>query len=234
MCKKGLFAAAALSLLFSLPTHAQLLDDGGFELATDDTQTSNSAWVMTVNFPDSVSPAAQFEASAFASDPPGTGVWFRSFEGQQAGGDPPADADVTQVVSNVDGGDYTLTFRAKREANFTATEWSVVLSSSGTGGTVVMDLLAGAPNDASWYQYQLDLTGVSPGDDLTVTAQMIDGVDAQANPQSAFVDTFELVRTAGPGPGATSQPVSVNAPAWLTLMAGVLLLIGWRAMVHRH
>lgn len=62
--------------------HADLLDDGNFSMATSGTQTSNSAWTLTVNLPDGTDPAAQFQSGfanaqntgAGGTEPPGTGT----------------------------------------------------------------------------------------------------------------------------------------------------------------
>jgi len=192
--------AAVAAVWLCAAAQGQLLNDPGFQLATSDTQTSNSNWALTVNFPDGASPAASFKTASFARDPAdpndavGTGIWFRSFEGNQnAGVDPPADATLSQIVPNVSGGDYFLTFSARREANFTATAWYATLSSDGTGGSDTIDLLVNLPNDGLWYTRNLQLTGVSAGDNLTVQVVMDDGVVSQLNPQSAFVDNFQLV-----------------------------------------
>jgi len=110
-----------LLMAIGTPSGANLLDDGSFDLAASGTQTSNSAWVLTVNFPDQTNPAAQFEEESFASNDPGApekGVWFRSFEGSQNTDDLFAQATLTQTVVVASGGDYTLTFDAKRELIF--------------------------------------------------------------------------------------------------------------------
>ena len=210
--------ALAFCLLTTSAVSANLLDDPGFELATGGTQTSNSAWTLTVNFPDGVSSAAQFQTAPWASDPAdpndgvGTGVWLKAFEGNQIGGEPTADATLTQTVGNVVGGTYELTFSVKRELNFTARQWFAELNSNGTGGTDTLDLLAVVPTDAAWHTYTLSLAGVSAGDDVTVRVEMRDGVDAQVNPQSAFIDNFVL----------TPEPCS------LTLLGIGTALIGLR------
>jgi hypothetical protein len=189
------FAVLTLAVC-AASAQASLLDDGSFDLATTGTQTSNSAWVLTANFPDPVTPtdaSVQFQDAPWASNDPGPpehGVWLRSFTGKPGG--PLAQADLVQSVV-VAGGDFSLSFDARRELNFLARGWSVDLSSSGTGGSDSIDLLATAPNDGSWNTYNLALSGVSAGDTLTVRATMVDGMDALANPQSAMWDNFVLV-----------------------------------------
>jgi|GEM_PF-3193738 len=212
----GIVAAAGVA-------RANLLDDGNFSAATSGTQTSNSAWVLTANAPDGTNESARFQ-TGFAnaqntgvggSEAPGvgTGVWFRSFEGNQAGGgDPLATAALTQGVSVTNDGDYQLTFAAGRETNFTASEFFVMLSSSGTGGSDMVNLLtATIPNgnlggaastNPGGTPFTLMLTGVTAGDTLTVQASMINGQDALVNPQSAFLDSFSLVHVPIPEPSS--------------------------------
>ena len=197
-----------LLVLMSTQLMAQpnLLDDPGFGAATSGTLTSNSAWSLNVSLPDGVNFAGQFQDGAFASDPTDAantlGFWFRSFEGQQDPGDDFAFVDLWQPVPNVGGGDYSLTFSVKRETFFLASSWTASLASDGSGGTDQIDLLADVPNDGTWVTRTLDLSGVSPGDDLTVSITMIDGQDAGSNPQSAFVDNFHLIPRGGDDPVA--------------------------------
>lgn len=187
-----LFAGLILALIGTM-AQANLLDDPGFETATGGGQTSNSDWTLTVNFPDGSDGAAQFQEAPWASYPPSdTGVWFKPYEGNQSGGgDPLADATLSQTVTAAVGGDYALTFFAKIDPNFTADIFEVILSSTGTGGTDTVDLLS-VTKDGAFYQYNLNLLGVTAGDQLTVTGLMDDGTDALLNPQSAFLDEFSL------------------------------------------
>lgn len=207
-------AAIAAALL---PTSASafLLDDGGFSAATSGSTTSNSAWSLTVNMPDGSDRAAQFQ-TGFANanntgvggtEAPGTGagIWLRSFEGNQGGsGEPLAQATLTQSVVAPYSGDYKLNFVAGREVNFTAARFDVSLSSSGTGGSGVIDLITaaipdgnlggGASPNPGGTPFEISLTGVTAGDLLTVTASMVDGADSQIpGGQSGFLDSFSLV-----------------------------------------
>ena len=99
-------------------------------------------------------------------------------------------------------GDYTLNFVAGIEEFFTAATWGVTLSSSGTGRSDSIDLLTagisplgtiGTAQNPGGTPFSLSLSGVTVGDTLTVRAVMIDGMDALSNPQSAFLDEFDLV-----------------------------------------
>ena len=220
--KKALVFVTAISCVAVLGTvaHAQCgvlgaecLVDGDFRLATPGGQTSNSTWSLNVDFPDGTGSAAQFQGGFGDADnvanPGGTGVWFKTFEGMQAAGDPPANATLSQSTPPVlAGGAYKLDFVAGRETNFTAESFSVTLSSSGTGGSTSIDLLnapmilgniGGAASPAlGGNPFSLLLGGVSAGDVLTVTGAMVNGVVAPVNPQSGFLDSFSLTRVPEP------------------------------------
>lgn len=213
MRRTSLFLTAIAAGLMPLSASAFLLDDGNLSLADSGAQTSNSDWSLVVNFPDGSDDAAQFQTGfanaqntgAGGTEAPGTGtgIWFKSFEGNQSPGDLLAQATLSQAVVAPFSGDYKLNFVAGRETNFTAAEFFVELASSGTGGTATIDLLtASIPNgnlggaasaNAGGTPFSLALVGVTAGDTLTVTAAMVDGQDAGINPQSAFIDSFELI-----------------------------------------
>lgn len=207
------FCMALLAMAFTpWSANANLLDDGSFDLATGGAQQSNSAWVLSVDFPDN-DDSAQFQGgfanSENGSGGPGdggNGIWFKSFLGNR-GGDtnvPTANADITQsLIAPVDGR-YLLTFVAAREANFTAGAFSVSLSSSGTGGSASVDLLAapmilgniggGASPALGGNPFSVELFSVTAGDTLTVSGAMVDGVDFNMpGGQSAFLDRFSLL-----------------------------------------
>ncbi len=202
----------ALVAALSANSADALLIDGDFSLATGGSVTSNSAWSLTASTPDGANLAAQFQ-TGFAnaqntgvggSQPPGTGtgVWFRSFEGNQAGGgDPLAQAVLTQSIVAPQNSGYLLSFVAGREANFTARVFAVTLSTNSQSVTV--DLLAAAIPDGNLggaasgnpggTPFALFLPGVSAGEVLTVTAVMLDGEDSQVpGGQSAFLDGFAV------------------------------------------
>lgn len=238
--KNSVIGAAALSLaMCAVTAQATLLDDGGFDLATSGGTVSNSDWVLTASTPDGTNLAAQFQ-TGFAnadntgvggSQPPGTGtgVWFRSFEGNQGGtGEPLAQADITQTVIAPVSGDYMLTFVAGRETNFTAEEFAVTLFSSGTGGSAIVDLLTAlipdgnlggaASGNPGGTMFSLNLLGVTAGDMLTVSGLMVNGADSQIpGGQSAFLDSFSLTSVS-----------AVPVPASLALFALGLFAFGAR------
>lgn len=204
--------AALVAILLTPSANASLLVDGDLSLATNGGLTSNSPWSLIANQPDGSNLGAQFQTGfanaqntgAGGPQPPGTGtgVWFRSFEGNQSGGgEPLAQAVLTQsIIAPVDG-DYTLEFVAGRESNFTARVFEVTLSTLGQSASV--DLLTAAIPDGNLggaasgnpggTPFALTLSGVSAGDLLTVTGVMTDGRDSQVpGGQSAFLDGFVL------------------------------------------
>lgn len=207
------FAALLCTGLLAASPASALLQDPSLEAASGGTTTSNSAWQLLANAPDGTGPAAVFQEAPWAASDGSIGVWFRSFEGGQMQGEPLADAMLTQTLTGVAGGDYALTFEAARELNFTAGVWQATLSSSGTGGSDSVDLLAAAFLEASSMAgtptlFALQILGVSPGDDITVTVEMLDGELALANPQSAFVDNFTLTRRVPEAGAATLLAVA--------------------------
>ena len=168
------------------PTPEPLIEDGSFENATHNSQTSNSAW--TVNAPNNT--ALFFDAS-FAASSGEKGVWFRGFAGNRAN---PIDARVSQVIVAPEGGDYTLRFDAKVESSFAtvAGAFQVTISSDGTGSTdTTGNLLNLAPN-FDFNTYTLTLTGVSAGDNLTITAEMLDTIGGTGPQLSGMVDNFRF------------------------------------------
>ena len=204
--------AVIAAISWALPAQASILSDGNFDLAMSGSHTSNSAWQLISNFPDGADRAAQFQ-TGFANaqntgvggtQPPGTGtgVWFRSFEGNQGGsGEALAQAVLTQSAFAPIGGDYTLDFVAGREINFTARVFSVTLSTNSQSSTI--DLLTAAIPDGNLggaasgnpggTPFSITLPSVSAGELLTVTAVVLDGEDSQIpGGQSGFLDGFVL------------------------------------------
>lgn len=199
----ALLTAAAL-LAGGQSAQANLLDDGSFENATDNSQTSGSNWTLSANSPGGVNAAATFEDGPWAHNDGAIGVWFKPFEGNQNPGDDTANVSLLQTIAAPSSGDYSLQFWSARETNFTAGSMTASLSSSGTGGSITLDLLAAAYNNdgnmgSDPTMFELILTGVTMGDAVTVSFDMVDGVVAPANPQSFMLDNVSLTV---PEPGA--------------------------------
>ncbi|MCA9200953.1 MAG: PEP-CTERM sorting domain-containing protein [Planctomycetales bacterium] len=188
-----------LGVLFLVTTsHAQnLLQDPSFDASTPNSQT-NPFWTLDVTFPDGVGSSAQYQDAPWASNPtgtPGVGVWLKAFEGNQAGGgDPLANATLYQDVTEAAAGEYTLSFFYRKEANFSAANTYVELLEDGSR----IGLLDLTEVDTGGLFEQFSFNANSSGGTLRVQAKMVDGFDAQANPQSAMFDDFSL--TAVPEP----------------------------------
>ena len=169
------------------PASSPLIDDGGFEMATHSSQTSNSDW--TVNAPNET---ALFWQAGWSASTGVKGVWFRGFAGNATN---PIDARVSQVVVAPESGDYTLQFDAKVEANFAtvAGDFQVTISSDGTGGSdTTGNLLTLAPN-FDFNTYTLTLSGVTAGDNLRIVAEMLHATGGTGPALSGMVDAFRLV-----------------------------------------
>lgn len=229
-------AAVAAAMLPLTASATNLLVDGEFDLATSGSQTSGSPWVMTVNSPDGTDSAAQYQ-TGFANanntgvggtqaPGTGTGVWFRSFEGNQGGsGEPLALASVTQTVVAPSAGTYQIDFVAGREVNFMADEFSVRLYSQMTGNSAFVDLLSAAIPDGNLggaasgnpggTPFSATLAGVPAGDMLTVIGLMVNGRDSQIpGGQSGFLDNFSVTLIPEP---ATAMLASFAALACVTM-----------------
>jgi len=200
--------------MFAAQAQAQnLLNDGNFDNGTSGSTTSGSNWTLTTNLPDGTNRGAQFQTGfanaqntgAGGPQAPGTGsgIWFRTFEGNQGGsGEPLVDADITQAVVAPIAGDYTLSFVAGREVNMTAASYGVSLSGS-AGGSASIDLLTqvipdgnlggGASPNAGGTPFSITLAGVLAGETLTASGFVTGGADSQIpGGQSGFLDSFVL------------------------------------------
>ncbi|XAL99565.1 PEP-CTERM sorting domain-containing protein [Phycisphaeraceae bacterium D3-23] len=153
---------------------------------------------------------AQFQNASFASSHGSTGIWYKSFGGLTNGSTLTAESILIQSLAAPLDGNYTLTFDAARDVNFLADEWYVALAANTAGGGQqdTIDLLT-APMPAGSFitsgtQFTLSLNSVEAGDTLSVFAVMSGGQDAGTNPQSAFLDNFDLVHTNVPEPGSAA------------------------------
>lgn len=166
--------------------------NGGLDGGTQNPGTGRGLWFRA------------FEGDQLDSDPNACAGDPNS-SGCGGAGEPLAQAEVAQTIVAPKNGDYTLKFRAAKEEFFSAGTWDVTLSSDGTGGSDSIDLLTapidplgnfnvnrGPSTQGGGDVFFLSLTGVTAGDNITVSARMIDGVDANINPQSGMVDRFLL------------------------------------------
>lgn len=147
----------------------------------------------------------------FADNTGVNGFWYRAFRGSTA---TPADSTLSQDVIALAAGTYRLTFDAVVEQNYSAASSSAVLSSSG-GPIDTLDMLTRNISGASDYtgggfntigaatppyniSNSLTISGVSIGDVITVSMDMIGATGGLSNPQSMVVDNFSLTRVPEP------------------------------------
>lgn len=198
MKKLTCFATLLAAALWAGAAQANLLSDGSFESATGGGITSNSDWTLAANKPNNVDYSTQFQTAPWSSSDGNTGIWYKSFTGLGNSSSLTAESILVQSVTAPQAADYVLTFDAAREANFTADDWYVALVSNTSGGGKqdTVDLLT-APMPAGSFgggatQFTLNISGVASGDTISVFAVMSGGRAAAANPQSAFLDNFNL------------------------------------------
>jgi hypothetical protein len=103
--------------------------------------------------------------------------------------------------TNWPGGlDFLLGNWPPATASPTRTEFALEFLDAGSAvlpGSVVVDLHddRGQGNDNEWYQHTLKAVAPAGTVNVRVRASMVDGVNPDANPQSAFVDDFSLTTT---------------------------------------
>ena len=192
------FATLVAVALGASAAQANLLVDGSFEAATGGGITSNSPWVLSANKPNNFDFSTQFQTAGFSSSDGATGVWYKSFTGLGNGSSLTGSSILIQSVVAPQDGNYNLTFDAAREANFLADEWSVSVVSNTPGGGLqdTVDLLSAPIPPGSFgtavTQFALSLNGVLSGNTISVFAVMTGGRNSMVNPQSAFLDNFDL------------------------------------------
>ena len=112
-------------------------------------------------------------------------------------------------------------------------------------GSAVIDLNPLSPNDGTWNAYSV--TGTAPAGTVAVRAfaEMVGGVDAMANPQSAMFDDFSLTQSGNDYTLRAFHKVETNFTSMatnlgieflavpepasiLTLLGGLVSLMAWR------
>lgn len=148
-------------------------------------------------------------------------LWYRSFVGGFGGVEPlTVDAHLYQDVTGTPGVGYTLSAWYLYEAYYpgvnplAVTDTFLTLEFLDAGAGIIASVVQNAddfyPGTSDWFQVVVN--GVAPAGTVVVRARssMIDGVVADGNPQSAFVDDFVLV----PEPAAAV----LLAPALVALL----------------
>src|SRR5688572_23620779 len=221
--RNALCACALVLFVSAASVQAQnLLVNGGLDLPGLHEQDIVTGWTLTEG-PAGVNAAtmATFANHTPPPAPPGStaqvGLWYRAFEGTTFDNPRPSvDADLTQSVPGIPGVSYTMSGWARFETNYaggldvlggrwpagtvspTRTEFAMEFLGAGGAvlpGSVVVDLHddRGQANDNQWHQHFLTATAPAGTLNVRVRASMVDGVNSDVNPQSAFVDDFALI-----------------------------------------
>ncbi len=189
---------ALAPLLATSLAQTNLLADPGLE-ASEPATTENPSWTLVVDQPDPNGRAAQFQSAGWASNPngaPGIGLWLRAFLGSSEDAASGAQATLTQRVPATPGLNYELTAWHKVEANYISASTLLAMDFIDDSDTVLasqaLELNGLHPADGSWVAFQVKAVAPDLTAEVQVRAQMIDGVNANANPQSAMFDDFFL------------------------------------------
>lgn len=144
----------------------------------------------------------------FANHTPGgdRGLWLRSFEGGWNEDAPPAvRAELYQDVPAAPGGEYSLSAWFKFEEHYQSDATNLVMefldSDKLLVASTVLDINLLNPRDSVWRQFSVDGVSVPGTAFVRARVEMVDGVNAAMNPQSAFIDDFALI----PSPGVPAM-----------------------------
>lgn len=192
----------------------QLLVNPGLEWPSDAPSTSDliHAWTLVEPSIDSNgAPVNSATFASFANHTPGgdRGLWLRSFEGG-LGADAPATVDATLYQDFVifSGVEYTLSAWFRFEANYTsaATQLSMQFLDSEMNeiATTTLDINTVNANDGVWREFSIATVAMPGSIILRSSVSMVDGRNAGANPQSAFVDDFTLSAAIVPAPASST------------------------------
>lgn len=133
------------------------------------------------------------------------GLWFRSFEGGLGGDQPFAvSAVLYQDVPAIPGENYTLSAWFRAEVNYVGqNDLFMEFLDAGNGfiGGAAINVDALQTNDNTWRQFMVGAVAPAGTATVRVGASMYNGMNADMNPQSAFVDDFTLI----PAPGAAAM-----------------------------
>lgn len=220
------FSAVALLATFgiagSVGAANLLLNPNLDSPGTHDSDLIND-WTLieTRTGPNNLPPANSATFASFANHNTGgtVGLWFRSFSGNLTD---PVHADLFQDVAGTPGTLYRLSAWARYETNYPGgvagdpQDTFLAIDFLDVNGlpisTSSIELQAdGQTNGGGWMQHFV--TGLAPAGTIGVRARgsMTNGHVATANPQSAFMDEFNLEVV-------VPEPVSLSALAFGGLM----------------
>lgn len=202
---KGLIIASVFGLMSSTAM-AGLLVNGDLENPAENESNNITGWTLTeVGVDAAGAPLDTASAISFANHTPGgnRGLWFRSFMGGLIqGGSTEVDAILTQSVPGSAGTHYDLSAWYRYETFYSGgdefRDTQTILAMDfldGMGGvlsSVELDVDSVNANDGVWRQFSVH--GIAPAGTASVQARasFLDGVLQTGNPQSAFVDDFDL------------------------------------------
>lgn len=233
MKRKNVFAAVVLMCALQAPSWGvQLLVNPGLDDPPLHESDSVTGWTLVE--PDLDGLGSPVNSAVFVTfrnhNPGGTrALWYRSFVGGLGGAEPlTVNAHLYQDVPGIPGAAYTLSAWYLYEAFYpgtnplAVTDTFLALEFLDAGAGILASLVQNAddfyPGTNDWFQVVVN--GVAPAGTVVVRARssMIDGFVADGNPQSAFVDDFELL---------------VPEPAAALLLAPALVVLMRRRRPHR-
>ncbi len=186
-----------------------LLVNGDLELPVNGPGSNEQAVGWTLIEPDVDElgePVNSASFESFANHTPGgeRGLWLRSFEGGFGGDEPlTVNASLFQDVPAAAGAEYALSAWFRFEANYLSesTFLSIEFLDAGMNvlGSETLDINDVNPRDSVWRHFQVSGVSVLETAFVRSRVDMVDGMLAPANPQSAFVDDLHLV----PAPSTT-------------------------------
>ena len=197
MGRSAIFAASAAVLLCAANAALAggMLINGDLELGADG--NSADGWILN----ETPGGANSADFTGFANHTPAgaRGLWFRPFDGGIGG--PPVNAILYQDVPAVPGVDYVLSAWFKEEAGYSGQNLLFMhFFDAGDGliGSVSFDVDAAQTNDSVWRQFSVGSVAPAGTAVIRVGANMQDGVFSDMNPQSSFVDDFQLLAIPAP------------------------------------
>ncbi|MFT4636859.1 MAG: hypothetical protein ACI8T1_000167 [Verrucomicrobiales bacterium] len=123
-------------------------------------------------------------------------LWLRAFEGSEADEMSGANAVLTQRVVGTFVLTYELSVWHKVETNYISASTLLAMDFLDASGEILLteslELNGQHPADGSWVKYSVRGKAPEGTEEVQARAEMVNGVNANTNPQSAMVDDFFL------------------------------------------